>query len=142
MLSGKWQESCPLICFFWPPSTGLSIGILGILIIWLLLLFLLYKRKHATSGRHFQSRNSYSDSSLNPRLESDGAYFGVPLFSYRELKEATNNFDHTKEVGDGGFGTVYYGRLLKHYPLNWYTEFVFPLVVYLMLRPLKPRETP
>lgn len=104
---------------FWPASTGLSIGIPGIVIIGLVLfLLLLYKRKHVTSGGHFQSSNSYSDSSSHARRESGSAYFGVPLFSYEELKKATNNFDHTKELGDGGFGTVYYGMLLEHYPIN------------------------
>ncbi|KAL2499446.1 Protein kinase family protein [Abeliophyllum distichum] len=38
-------------------------------------------------------------------------YFGVQVFSYNELEEATNNFDPSKELGDGGFGTVYYGVL-------------------------------
>jgi hypothetical protein len=31
------------------------------------------------------------------------------VFSYNELEEATNCFDSSKELGDGGFGTVYYG---------------------------------
>lgn len=38
-------------------------------------------------------------------------YFGVPVFSYAELEDVTNKFDASKELGDGGFGTVYYGKL-------------------------------
>ncbi|MED6225274.1 hypothetical protein PIB30_092127 [Stylosanthes scabra] len=91
---------------------GLGIGFLGILTIGLLLLFfLIYKRKRGSSSSHFESRYSYSESSSNPHLDNGIAYLGVPLFSYKDLREATNNFDHTKELGDGGFGTVYYGKL-------------------------------
>ncbi|MCI28011.1 putative serine/threonine-protein kinase, partial [Trifolium medium] len=41
-------------------------------------------------------------------MESNKLFFGVPVFSYEELQQATNNFDHTRKLGDGGFGTVYY----------------------------------
>ncbi|KAG6394360.1 hypothetical protein SASPL_144944 [Salvia splendens] len=41
----------------------------------------------------------------------DSTYFGVQVFTYPELEEATNNFDPSKELGEGGFGTVYYGVL-------------------------------
>ncbi|KAE9618731.1 hypothetical protein Lal_00047244 [Lupinus albus] len=92
-------------------AIGLGAGILGIFIIGLPLILIHYKRKRATSGKHFHTRNSYAGSSTNRHLESSGVYFEVPIFSYKELKEATNNFDHTKELGDGGFGTVYHGKL-------------------------------
>ncbi|XP_061357743.1 LEAF RUST 10 DISEASE-RESISTANCE LOCUS RECEPTOR-LIKE PROTEIN KINASE-like 1.1 [Gastrolobium bilobum] len=89
---------------------GLSFTLLCILIIGYFL-----KRKHATSDpQHHQSRSTHTDvidPHSNPDPEDGRVYFGIPLFSYKELEEATNNFHPARQIGSGGFGTVYYGKL-------------------------------
>ena len=72
------------------------------------------KRKKLTFGNSkFMTRSASAD-----HIESDpemgSLYFGVSLFSYSELLEATDNFSESKELGDGGFGTVYYGKHKLH----------------------------
>ncbi|XP_020554911.1 LEAF RUST 10 DISEASE-RESISTANCE LOCUS RECEPTOR-LIKE PROTEIN KINASE-like 1.4 isoform X4 [Sesamum indicum] len=49
--------------------------------------------------------------SSNSDLGRDSTYYGVQVFSYAELEEATDNFSTSRELGDGGFGAVYYGVL-------------------------------
>ncbi|XWS36920.1 hypothetical protein CRYUN_Cryun20dG0126600 [Craigia yunnanensis] len=56
-----------------------------------------------------QSIPSYPTSKYD--LEKGSTYFGAHVFSYEELEEATDNFRTSKELGEGGFGTVYYGVL-------------------------------
>lgn len=82
---------------------GLSVGLLSILMI---VLFLHCKKKHSSSSDEFQTRSTYSTPS--PDVEGGSVCFGVPLFSYKELEEATDRFDLNKQIGDGGFGIVYY----------------------------------
>ncbi|KAF8026834.1 hypothetical protein BT93_F3349 [Corymbia citriodora subsp. variegata] len=57
------------------------------------------------------SRTTPSYPTSKSDLERGSTYFGVQVFSYTELEEATQSFDPSRELGEGGFGTVYYGRL-------------------------------
>lgn len=63
-----------------------------------------------TTSTHFtKSTPSYPSSGFESGKGS--TYFGVQVFSYTELEEATDNFNSSRELGDGGFGTVYYGKI-------------------------------
>ncbi|XP_024194518.1 LEAF RUST 10 DISEASE-RESISTANCE LOCUS RECEPTOR-LIKE PROTEIN KINASE-like 1.2 isoform X4 [Rosa chinensis] len=92
---------------------GLGIGLGGAALLGFLaaclFLFRRYKKKIASSN--ILSRNISSQPYSKSDLEGGNAYFGVSVFTYEELEEATNHFDSEKELGDGGFGTVYYGIL-------------------------------
>ncbi|XP_023899353.1 LEAF RUST 10 DISEASE-RESISTANCE LOCUS RECEPTOR-LIKE PROTEIN KINASE-like 1.4 [Quercus suber] len=57
------------------------------------------------------ARGNPSHPFSNSDLQKGSTYFGAHVFSYEELEEATNNFDPSKEIGKGGFGKVYYGKL-------------------------------
>ncbi|KAL2324120.1 hypothetical protein Fmac_023178 [Flemingia macrophylla] len=89
----------------------LGIGVGPWIIFGLILTLRHWKRKYGSKRIQLQLSNSSSDPYPNRDTENDRIFFGVPVFSYKELQEATNNFDLTRKLGDGGFGTVYYGTL-------------------------------
>ncbi|XP_042496415.1 LEAF RUST 10 DISEASE-RESISTANCE LOCUS RECEPTOR-LIKE PROTEIN KINASE-like 1.1 [Macadamia integrifolia] len=94
----------------WIIITGIASG--GILLICLVFFFIYYRR--CRKGALFALFKTKSSSpSLTPLSASIASFphYGVPVFTYEELEEATNNFNPDQELGDGGFGTVYYGKL-------------------------------
>ncbi|KAL8248515.1 hypothetical protein R6Q59_005383 [Mikania micrantha] len=57
---------------------------------------------------------TYYNSSMNKSPNHEDTNIlpcGVSVFSYEELEDATQNFDPSHELGDGGFGAVFYGKL-------------------------------
>ena len=92
------------------PTTGI-VGSIPFLIICFFIIRLRRKGKYAST---FLSRNTSSDPSSQPGLETAGAYFGIAIFPYTELEEATNYFDPDREIGDGGFGSVYHGKVMDN----------------------------
>ncbi|KAM3740887.1 hypothetical protein ACB098_08G133500 [Castanea mollissima] len=92
---------------------GKAVGCAVFTVFFMITLFVifwhLYKKKYPSSK--LLARNTYSDASSRSEVEGWSVYFRVPVFSYNELEKATNNFHVEKELGNGGFGTVYHGKL-------------------------------
>ncbi|KAG1347091.1 LEAF RUST 10 DISEASE-RESISTANCE LOCUS RECEPTOR-LIKE PROTEIN KINASE-like 1.1 [Cocos nucifera] len=67
------------------------------------------RKQHSPSSKHLIRNSSEVSPKKDPELGS--THYQTHVFTYEELLEATNHFDSSKELGDGGFGTVYKGKL-------------------------------
>ncbi|CAA0839619.1 Protein kinase family protein [Striga hermonthica] len=65
----------------------------------------------STPSTNFSKSALSFTTTSNSDLEWGSMYCGVQVFDYAELEEATDNFHSSRVLGDGGFGTVYYGTL-------------------------------
>ncbi|XP_060214762.1 LEAF RUST 10 DISEASE-RESISTANCE LOCUS RECEPTOR-LIKE PROTEIN KINASE-like 1.1 isoform X2 [Lycium barbarum] len=78
-------------------------GGVGLVMICLVVYFIWHYKKRILSKKELSDIFKHD-------IEGGSIYFGVPVFSYSELEEATHDFNSSRIIGDGGFGTVYYGK--------------------------------
>ncbi|KEH27004.1 wall-associated kinase-like protein [Medicago truncatula] len=96
---------------------GLASGVLGAALAVITGLYFYKRRKNASYAKSYVQSHSFSSDPSSRDIERGSQHFGgsqnfgVQAFTYSELQEATNNFDPSKELGEGGFGTVYFGKL-------------------------------
>ncbi|KAJ0971539.1 hypothetical protein J5N97_019498 [Dioscorea zingiberensis] len=93
---------------------GVCAGIGGFLLA-CALCFLWYRRKrgHQAFSSYTNSLTGHSKSISRKvsEVEVGSPTYPTHFFSYQELLEATDSFNVSKELGDGGYGTVYKGNL-------------------------------
>ncbi|XP_049405931.1 LEAF RUST 10 DISEASE-RESISTANCE LOCUS RECEPTOR-LIKE PROTEIN KINASE-like 1.1 isoform X1 [Solanum stenotomum] len=89
---------------------GTVFGGVLVMITCLAVYFIWCYKKRKYNPPHFLSTRKLSYIFKND-VDGGSIYFGIPVFSYSELEEATNDFKSSRILGDGGFGTVYYGQL-------------------------------
>ncbi|CAI8595438.1 unnamed protein product [Vicia faba] len=58
----------------------------------------------------FKKTSSISRQNLDNDEDISGIH-NVKIYSYKELSKATNDFSQANKIGEGGFGSVYMGRL-------------------------------
>ncbi|KAJ3702360.1 hypothetical protein LUZ61_006065 [Rhynchospora tenuis] len=97
---------------------GLSVtGAVGFFLLLSVCSFLYVRKKRQDSSRSILLKQSRSISSFEPPYMHSKDLSDIEstqithVFPYQELEEATNGFDAKEEIGDGGFGTVYKGKL-------------------------------
>ncbi|XP_057733445.1 LEAF RUST 10 DISEASE-RESISTANCE LOCUS RECEPTOR-LIKE PROTEIN KINASE-like 1.2 isoform X3 [Arachis stenosperma] len=95
----------------WIVVVIVAAAVVGLFGLAMALLFYQRRKKTSYGMSYTQPRSLSSDPSSWKDTEKGSQYFGAHLFTYTELEEATNFFDPSRELGDGGFGTVYYGQL-------------------------------
>lgn len=95
---------------------GAAAGVGALLIAGVIAVFFIRKRKQrkVTSSSKLLKYSGSGGTPTRSRgsdMESGSVQGMGNRFSYEELEEATDSFNEKREIGDGGFGTVYKGYL-------------------------------
>ncbi|WOK97707.1 LEAF RUST 10 DISEASE-RESISTANCE LOCUS RECEPTOR-LIKE PROTEIN KINASE-like [Canna indica] len=97
----------------WRIVTGIRVGLIGLAVAGFVCLLYIHcrKRKHSGSSTLLSQTASsfHTNSYTDPELGDE--QFHTQIFMYEELVDATDGFSSSNELGDGGFGTVYKGKL-------------------------------
>ncbi|GLJ09832.1 hypothetical protein SUGI_0116670 [Cryptomeria japonica] len=102
---------------------GYSIG--GVALVAAVIILLIYLKKRPYPRRRLPG--DLGDYEKNELKAYRQLFVNLSIFSYEELKWATNFFNEKNKLGDGGFGSVYLGKLedgrsvavKKLYQQNW-----------------------
>ncbi|KAJ8427414.1 hypothetical protein Cgig2_000608 [Carnegiea gigantea] len=103
--NGAYSTICPASTLSIAAAAG------GLFFMSMLFLTLRSSKDYYHSSSMLPSEISANGQPSTVNVEEKSTYFGAHLFSYKELERATNNFEPSKELGRGGFGTVYHGKL-------------------------------
>ncbi|KAG9131270.1 hypothetical protein Leryth_006115 [Lithospermum erythrorhizon] len=98
----------------WRLKVGIAFGaaILGAAAMCMIVHFCQHMHKTHKTASLMGAKDIFTNSTAAEVENAEtGIYYGVYVFNYDELKEATNKFDASNALGDGGFSTVYKGKL-------------------------------
>ncbi|GAU14462.1 hypothetical protein TSUD_250020 [Trifolium subterraneum] len=97
---------------------GITIaGIFGLLLVLVICIYVrYYQKKEEEKTKLPETSTAFSSQDVDKTTNGKiGAKLIVvdksPEFSYKELANATDNFNLANKIGQGGFGEVYYGEL-------------------------------
>lgn len=93
-------------------AIGVSVGAAALIAAGILMGLIWYRRRKSESLRKsLVGRSVRDDEDKGMETVVQGKIGTMPIFSYEVLKQATNYFDEKNQLGDGGFGSVYLGKL-------------------------------
>lgn len=93
-------------------AIGVSVGVAALIAAGILMGLIWYRRRKSDRLRKsLVGRSVRDDEDKGMETVVQGKIGTMPIFSYEVLKQATNYFDEKNQLGDGGFGSVYLGKL-------------------------------